>query len=116
MSDSSRKEATMREQLIGLSELRLILHCYPQHATAALITRRRNGSENWDRRAHAWDLRVPQSDYAGLLPTDQLWVLLGELSRTTNQPRETTWAEPPAPPVGGHRGHGFTQPVADWTT
>lgn len=87
----------------GLSELRLILHGWPHHTTAALVTRTRRGVENFDRRNHAWDIPLPQRDYEGYLPADQLWMILAALATTCKPPRAVTWAEPPEPP-GGLRG------------
>lgn len=92
------------------SEFRLIMHCYPEHTTVALVTRDRRGSENWDRRHHAWNLALPQSDYDDLSVSDQLWVILGALALATGPVRRAPSAKPPEPPVGGYRGLQDTLP------
>lgn len=114
MSDSSRKAIKMREPREGFSELRLILHCYPRHTTAALVTRRRDGRENWDSRQHAWDIPLPQEFYERYKPEDQLWVILAGLAAVAEPPRSIVWAEPPEPPVGGYRGLQDPLPDVLW--
>jgi hypothetical protein len=108
MSESSQIGAVMTLPPGKYSELRLIIHCYPKHTTAALITRDRRGSENWDRRIHAWDLPLPQRDYDDFMPEDQLWTILGALAEKTRKSKHTHWAEPPEPPDGGYRGEQGT--------
>lgn len=116
MSDSSRKETKMREQLSEIAEMRLIIHGWPTHTTVALTTRKRNGSENWDRRNHSWDLKLPQRDYVALPPGDQLWVILGALAASTKPPRVVALAEPPVPPTGGNGGLQYALPgSSSWT-
>lgn len=92
------------------SEIRLIIHCYPKHTTAALVTRDRRGSENWDRRHHAWDLPLPQRDYESFSTEEQLWVILGSLASHRKVPRPPVRAKPPEPPDGGYRGEQATLP------
>lgn len=111
MSDSSRKETIVPKKLTGLSELRLIMHGYATHTTVALITRERNGVENWDRREHAWDLPLPQRDYEFLRIEEQLWVILGKLAETPKVRRAGARALTPASPVGDDRGQQYTQPT-----
>lgn len=105
----------MREPLGELSELRLILHCYARHTTAALVTRRRDGRENWDRRAHAWDLPLPQGNYSSLPPEDQLWAILAALARTRTLPSTPRRPEAPEPPEGGYGGESWAQPQIEFT-
>lgn len=97
------------------SELRLIIHCYPKHTTAALVTRDRRGSENWDRRIHAWDLPVPQRDYDAFTPEEQLWVIVGALAARRGLDRHAARAKPPESPVGDYRGQQDTLPGTDRT-
>lgn len=87
-----------------VSEMRLVIHPYPKHTTVALVTRDRRGSENWDRRQHAWDLPLPQEDYGHYEVSDQLWVILGALAASIKPRRTVGWAKPPEPPDGGYRG------------
>lgn len=98
----------MAERLTGLAELRLLIHGWPKHTTVALVTRTRMGSENWDRRSHSWDLPLPQGDYENYAPEDQLWCVLAALASRTSPRRQVSWAEPSAPPSGGHGGEQLT--------
>lgn len=100
MSELTRKETIMRLDIGEVSEMRLIIHCYPKHTTAALVTRTRAGRENFDKRLHAWDLPLPQGYYGKYEITDQLWMILAALAATTRPRRRVTWAEPPEPPGG----------------
>jgi hypothetical protein len=93
-----------RLDLDGLSEIRLVIHPWPDHTTLALTTRTRRGSENWDRREHSWDIPLPEGDYSRYRTEDQLWMVLAALAATLRPPRLVTWAEPPEPPDGGYRG------------
>lgn len=110
MSDSSQNGAVMPVPPGKFSELRLIIHCYPKHTTAALVTRDRRGSENWDRRIHAWDLPLPQQDYDDWLPEEQLWYILGALANRSRRVHSASRAKPPEPPDGGYRGEQDTLP------
>lgn len=87
-----------------VAEMRLVIHPYPDHTTVALVTRNRSGSENWDRRQHAWDLPLPQRDYAAFDAADQLWVVLGALAASIKPRPKAARAKPPEPPDGGYRG------------
>lgn len=88
------------------------LNVFPYRAhTVAMLTRTDwHGRTEHDRREHTWDLRIPASDLDAGDSLRALEMILRELLDRLDPPTGDPWAEPPASPVGDHRGQQESLP------
>lgn len=89
---------------------RLNIFPHRTHTVAMLSCTDWHGRTSCDRRLNTWDLRVPAEELRVTDERTALLYLLHELIDVMDPSPPDPWAEPPAPPEGGHGGEQLTLP------